>query len=344
MSELSTFFQATLEAFGRAPAAQSLRCRLGPVALELHCAGALPARDWIRPLALRELPGEERPQARIFAWDDSLENSRVPPPPWADRFVFNRRGEPVGYSSERFRAAYNFDARLLTLWDRQTNTGIYWARSAGLLPEYEWTAPMRTLIHWMGLPFGLQLTHAAVVGSATGAVVLAGKGGSGKSTTALACWQAGMQLVGDDYCWLEAGTPPRAYAVYRSARLCPNPALQLPDWTATPHWTQEKLGLDLARLATGPLAHCLPLSSVLLPRVISGSRLLIEEAAPEEGVRALALTTVGQLAGAGADTVSRLREIAGALPCHRLGLVPPASAVAAAVAEILGKPEALAHV
>lgn len=79
---------------------------------------------------------------------------------------------------------------------------------AGALPIWEPSAPFRNLLHWSLADTGLAFTHAAVVGTSAGGVLLAGRGGAGKSTTAMACVDAGWRYVADDYCVLDVSAIP----------------------------------------------------------------------------------------------------------------------------------------
>ena len=54
-----------------------------------------------------------------------------------------------------------------------------------------------------------QVVHAASVGTKDGAVLIVGKGGSGKSTSALACLNAGMYYLGDDYTLISNDSNPQ---------------------------------------------------------------------------------------------------------------------------------------
>jgi hypothetical protein len=66
---------------------------------------------------------------------------------------------------------------------------------------------------------GMLLLHAAAVGDDDGVVLVVGNGGSGKSTTAVLCTRAGQRFLGDDFCLLEPGPPPRVHSIHRSAKL-----------------------------------------------------------------------------------------------------------------------------
>lgn len=69
-----------------------------------------------------------------------------------------------------------------------------------------------------------QMVHAGAVARGNRAVLFVGVGGRGKTTTALACAQAGMAFLGDDLCVVEAGDPERGtpatvHGVYASSKL-----------------------------------------------------------------------------------------------------------------------------
>lgn len=72
---------------------------------------------------------------------------------------------------------------------------------------------------------GALMVHAGAVEVDGRALLLVGRGGSGKSTTALACAQAGFGFLGDDLCVVEPadpamGEPARVHAIYGTAKLC----------------------------------------------------------------------------------------------------------------------------
>lgn len=76
---------------------------------------------------------------------------------------------------------------------------------------------------WLAGPT-VQLVHAGAVALGGRGVLLVGIGGRGKSTTALACAQAGFSFLGDDLCVVESGAkdqgiPARVHGIYATAKL-----------------------------------------------------------------------------------------------------------------------------
>ena len=66
---------------------------------------------------------------------------------------------------------------------------------------------------------GLALLHGSTVAENGRAVTLAGSSGAGKSTSALTCALAGMDLLGDDACVVDPRAPERVYSIYGRAKL-----------------------------------------------------------------------------------------------------------------------------
>ena len=231
---LEEFFDHALQAFSRVEGPSREVARLGPLQIELNVGPALAQRKWSEPLALRQ-PTSDRVDAQFYVWDDSTGSTRFPAPPWGNNYVYTHRGDVKGFSDKLIRVAFNWDSKLLNLWHTERRIGLYWTLDSDTLPTYEWAAPLRTQLHWLGSHHGLQLTHAAAVGLNGRGLLLAGKGGAGKSTTSLACWNAGWQFVSDDYCW---GTSPepgpipstRRPSSFRKSQIC----LRGIGWSAYP--------------------------------------------------------------------------------------------------------------
>ncbi|OWY59095.1 hypothetical protein B7486_76400, partial [cyanobacterium TDX16] len=85
-------------------------------------------------------------------------------------------------------------------------------------PLWEHVAPLRGLISWWAGMNGAGLVHGASMAIDGRAVLLVGKGGTGKSTTSLASPHAGWTLLGDDYAIVEPGPPARVHVLYGRAK------------------------------------------------------------------------------------------------------------------------------
>lgn len=229
----------------------------------------------------------------------------------------------------------------LSLFDREAREALVLRVGARPLPGWELAAPLRTVLHWWAESLGAQLVHAAGVGSAGRGALLVGAGGSGKSSTALACAAAGLEIAGDDYLWLEGGAPPVAHALYASAKVeAPRLAAWFPSWR--PHsgvvGPGEKQVLSLASLAGVRLATRLCVGSILLPRVSHVPRPHLEPVSAATALLALAPSSLFQLPGGRPAHLPILTKLVRTVPAHRLHLSLDPAANAEAIRRHLEEP------
>lgn len=202
------------------------------------------------------------------------------------------------------------------------------------LPAWEQATPFRRVLHWWAADQGLQLVHAAAVGYAAGGVLLVGRSGSGKSTTALACMEAGLQFAGDDYCLLASGEPPWVHGLYLSGKGDTRTAALLPGLSAS--FASSPLRMDGKSIVFAdefrPAGVCagFPLRGIVVPRLTGESGSGLAPIRPAEALRALAPSTLLQMPGRRAGGLARLAAIVHRLPARelRLGSDPAAGAVA----------------
>jgi hypothetical protein len=226
VASLPPYFNETAACFERASSLAGRRAhtfRVGPLAINLEFAGpALESR--IVPafghLAAKDMISD----FRIFLWDTKSTGITMPAPPWKwGAFVRNEV-----YIGERIKIVYNGDSGSLIMYDADARQAIFWIREANDIPYYETGAPLLPVMHWWLESNGCQLAHAGAVGTRDGGVLLAGRGGSGKSTTALACLIDGFEFAADDYCALAATQPACAHSLYCSAKLAADNRVRLP--------------------------------------------------------------------------------------------------------------------
>jgi hypothetical protein len=267
-------------------------------------------------------------------WRDGSQLSAMAPQP----LLQNDQASEY-FHSEQVRALFHPGPRLFSALDYQRRQALYWIRDMDLLPLAEGGSPLRTLFQWWFTPQGKQLVHGAAVGTASGGVLLIGQIGSGKSTIALACLDAGFSYVGDDYC-LVAHTPqPMLYSLYSSAKihfadLERFPRLR-PTQTTLPYANADKAVCFLAESFIDQVVPELPLKAVLLPTIQPAGRTRLREISP-----ALALLTVGpstalQLIGDRELCLRHLRDVVRQVPCYRLELGPEIAEAPAVIADLL---------
>jgi hypothetical protein len=169
------------------------------------------------------------------------------------------------------------EGRLMTA-DWQRNQGIFWMQSFDNLMWWEDARPLVDILHWWLLSKKTYFIHSAAVGTEYGAALLAGEGGSGKSTTALTCLEAGFMYAGDDFCMVDRNQgEPRVFGTYSSAKIHPwgldrlpglNPMVSPLPCINDGDDTKKMLFLD-SRYSKS-FAIEMPVRAILLPKVGDG--------------------------------------------------------------------------
>lgn len=260
----------------------------------------------------------------VLLWDSASSGILPPRPPW-DAGQFLARGEISHSFDEHLRLSFRIDSGVLSLYDARTRTAICWVRDPAAMPPWEEAAPLRPILAWWAEHTGRQLAHGAAVGTAAGAVLLAARGGSGKSTTALACLEAGMLYLGDDYVMLEPGSPPSAASLYATAKLIPaNLDDRLPSlraWVTGRHDVeQDKVTLSLYGPFREQIVPALPLRAIIVPSVAPDGRLALTPATGGDALTAIAPTTLFQLPNAGGQALKQMAALVAGVPRYRLAL------------------------
>ncbi len=273
--------------------------RLGPGVLCLRYAGEALVTPLSTAFSHLEI-APCLPSLMIHCWDSISTETPMPPPPWPST-AYGARGHIIGYNDEVIRTVYQPGNDILQMYNSIEHTGIYWMQHLHLLPYWEKSFPMRNLIHWWSKSQPLQLVHAAAVGTNKGGVLLTGKSGSGKSTTALTCLNSPLQYAGDDYVMISNKPDPFVYSLYNSAKLVFDKVGVLPYMEgklSNPNaLSGEKALFFLHQHYPKKLNTGFPIKAIFLPRVTNKSKTALRPATAAEALFALAPTTVLHLEG-----------------------------------------------
>lgn len=312
--------------------------RIGGSTLQLIFAGDTLLSRVTPALAHLATTATAMPDLVVGLWG-GLSGGTVIPPHWTqDDYV--ARGEIRGCQNERVQLAYQPASGVLSLFDASRKLALHWVREPACYPYYEQSSPLRSLLHWWFSRQDKQLVHAAAVGTAAGSVLLAGKGGSGKSTTAVRALAAGLFYLGDDYvlCGSEQGIP-TVYSLYSSAKVDGDTLRRLsplPVQAVNPQQLEtEKALLLLQPHYPRQLLAAAPIRAILLPAVTGGQQTVLLPAKPMAALTALAPTTLFQLPAAGPQTLRYLSRLVQQLPCYHLHLGADSSQVVAVIADLL---------
>jgi len=185
--------------------------------------------------------------------------------------------------------------------------------------------------------------HCRGIGHGTGGVLLPGKGGSGKSTTTLACTASDLAILGDDYCAVDPATG-RAHSLYNTVKLKAEE-----DVARFAHLQpfidnvervgegddRERSMVFLHRHFPGRMLAGMPLKAILIPRVTGRRETAIAPASAAAALKALAPSTIFQLAGNERPAFQALVRLVRSIPAYEIGLGTEISAIPGVISRFL---------
>jgi hypothetical protein len=335
--DLAAFFDTTYKIFQEAEQRNGSVKRFYSIcghSVELRFAGSALIPSITPALGHLLLDAVDTPSLTVCIWDDISTNTHMPPPPWSGltvlgmdghfKGVYTRRGDVRGFSDDRILTSYNWDANALSIMDKKRDLALYWTYNAARLPSYESSAPLRTIFNWWINQFGFHFVHSGAVGTTEGGVLLAGKGGVGKSTTALSCLNSDLLYVSDDYCLICGDPAPYAFCIYSSAKLNADDIQSVPHVFPTmsniDRIDKEKAVFFLHPIFAKKIVSGFPIRAILLPLISAGKETSLSPASSAEALKALALSTMSQLPGAGRESLQIMTRIVHRVPCYHIEL------------------------
>jgi energy-coupling factor transporter ATP-binding protein EcfA2 len=278
----------------------------------------------------------------LVAWDGTNREDLPPPPPWPATAP-----EPLGfvesYSNEAVRCAVDIHTGSLIVDNIADNTSYTWFPSICELPAWAKASPFRIILSWLCNRHRMQIVHGGAVSMEGRAVLLVGPGGSGKSTTALACALAGMEYLGDDYCAVEPKAG-KVHMVYRTAKLFKSSIEMLPTLEAMIENRGKppaEKGVIFLRPDDMRLGRSAELSAIVLPRVGAGPSTRLSTASRADVIKAILPSTIGGLMGGTSVTPRLILELASSIPAFHLHLGTNLNNVVKKIESLLAAPRCL---
>jgi hypothetical protein len=261
--------------------------------------------------------GQDRPDLTVHLWDAASTGVRhVPMPPG----VLQRRENGPRYHGEHDGIIVHAAEATLSVVNAGGTNAMHYVPDANDVLWYQKAAPLRDVVHaWAGR-HDFELLHGAAVGHPDGGVLIAGKAGSGKSTTSLACLRAGLGYAGDDYVLVDIDRP-FVHSLYSSAKLewsnlDRHPGLLRPvNSRADP-----KAVAFLARDVPERVVRGFPLLALLLPTITGRVETRAVETTAARGLLGLAPSTVLQMRGQGQPVLGAMSQLVERMPVFRLEL------------------------
>ncbi|MEP6835025.1 MAG: glycosyltransferase [Gemmatimonas sp.] len=278
----------------------------------------------------------------VCCWDTQSSGVPIVEPPCA-RDEFTERGDFWGMTSPRIKSAFHWYEFSVNVMDLERKTGVFWVSSDEHLPSWTRASPLRTMLHWVAEATGAQLLHAAAVGTADGALLITGRGGVGKSSSALASLAMGLQYIGDDYIIARIHPEPRVFALYSSAKLDAEQLHRFPEIAAliiNSHETaREKAVVQLWPAFRSQIPLSLPLRAIATPVFATDGSVDTQFGAVTTVAlqRAASFTTLSQLPGAGRNTHEFIDQLIASVPGFTMQLGQDRERVPTAISSLLAR-------
>lgn len=288
----------------------------------------------------------QTPDLTVFVWDSATSGIDLPP------FIVQQCQEhnPRGWINtpqqklDRSRLLYmNAPDEFLCFFDPDHKRAIYWYRDAHTIPYYERATPMRSLFDCWLESRGLIFTHAAAIGNDKGGVLIVGKGGQGKSTTAISSIESdSLYYAADDYLILDPADTPIVYSLYNTGKLhFQHLAANLPNFIPfleNPSTAKDEKGIFFFHQThQQKLKTAIPLVCALLPQVNTAHHASFSPISPMRLLIGLAASTIYQSIGKGEMALKGLSKTLSNLPCYALETGNDPNKIPQVIQEIIDK-------
>jgi hypothetical protein len=208
---------------------------------------------------------------------------------------------------------------------------------------YERAKPLaRLLLEWHN-DRNVQIIHAGFVSKDGQGILFAGKSGSGKSTTSVACICGGLHFLSEDYLGVKRQTDGSftGYSLYNSVFLNTNHSTRFPKILPyiingrPPH--EEKSAIILSKVFPERLESLAPIRVLALLRVLGKGGPIIKAASKAEALLALGPSSLLQIPSRGNRAFEKLTEVVEQVPSYWLEVAGDLESIPHCVQELLGK-------
>jgi hypothetical protein len=178
-----------------------------------------------------------------------------------------------------------------------------------------------------------------VVGTSDGGVLLTGRGGSGKSTSTLACLDSNLKYAGDDLMLVDTAAK-MIYSLYNVAKIEAHQLQRFPYFKPLVYnpqaLPQEKAQVFVHDYFPEKTIKQIPLKAMILPKFSGKESTHFESSTPAEALKALAPSTIG-LFQEKAVYLKRLTHLSRQVPVFKLHTGTDLVQIPATIVQILGK-------
>ena len=288
--------------------------KIGDCIMRLRFAG-----NKLQPIVLRALnhlaiPRQSEAEFTVNISDGSSCGVKLPLPEH-DELSQTSAGF-MRHSDGKIFALIQEDVATISLVDAEAREGFFWTQDAARLFWYEAGSPLRYIFHLWFRQRGQQVVHAAAVGTQNGAAFLVGTSGSGKSTTALACLDAGMIYLGDDYTLASVESKPRAWSLFCTAKVSDESLKRFPKLESFVQRSGAGGEKSLLFVESNPAFESLPVRAILWPRISGKIETRIVPVTSAKMLLAFAPSTILQMPVSGGEDFQMLARLVQKVPTY----------------------------
>lgn len=309
--------------------------RFGDLSVNVRVAATQKAADLLRMVEHQRIASSMPDAAEINViegWHAGLEKLLPPSEHREKRLVETTADYYYYWTPER--------GGNLTTLDRRARRALLWYPAAGEIASWEFSRPFLAAIHAFLLPTSWTPVHAAAVAKNGDAILIAGRGGVGKTTTALVCAEAGWDYLSDDFV-LVGRTPWRAAGMYRSARMREDMFVRLPRSMAAVTNISTDDGELRAEVDVGAVGRIgsndAEIRAIVLPQRAGAEQSALTPIRRSQVLSALAGPTLIVLAGGHAEIFGKLAELVNQIPCYGFEPGPRLADIPGTLAPLLRK-------
>ena len=227
-------------------------------------------------------------------------------------------------SDSEIYTSYDLDSEILSVVNLAERKAYLLVTSVETLKAHTRAAPFVAILHLFLRSKGVSLLHAAAIAFEDKAALLVGKGGSGKSTTALQCLANGFDYLADDYSAVSLGQEARVFSMYSSAKVHPDNLHRVSDLDievpASAIESNEKIVFTLHDKFPKQMLQSARLAAIVLPVVGATGLATIERVSAVTAMTALAPSSIFQLPEPGAHSFKLMTSLVRQIPAFRLNL------------------------
>lgn len=210
--------------------------------------------------------------------------------------------------------------------EQKSSTFYYLMGNLNKIPKWERWFPFRNLLNHICQPTSNQLLHAASVVHDNKGILLAGKSGSGKSTTTFSCILNGLQSVGDDLILVNVDQK-EMYCASNMFKLCRDIFTQYSGrfpailQSSAFYDYNQKYHIDMHRFWPAAITDEANIKAIVIPIVTDDHQPSIAQISSNQALSALVPSTLLLLQGKHSkSTIRKIRKLVEGLPCYQLQL------------------------